>query len=239
MARLRFLLRGLGAPPLSRESPAKSRSSTEFEVDNWAISEFVIRRLVPAVGTHPFPLHELMLMAAAVCRLEPRQIFDWGTHIGKSARIFFECTTHYRIETDIHSTDLPDNVIHAEHPHRERGRLVRGLPGIYLHQGDGLETSLALWREAGRRPGPLFFLDGDHRYESVLRELTGIALSVPDAAILVHDAFFQSTESGYNLGPYRAIGDVLERFPGRYRRQDSGLGLPGLTLLYPAPSKQT
>jgi cephalosporin hydroxylase len=141
-----------------------------------------------------------MLMVAAVCWVEPPQIFEWGTHIGKSARIFYECATHYRIQADIHSTDLPDEVIHAEHPHSERGRLVRGLPGVLLHQGDGLETSLSLWREAGQRPSPLFFVDGDHRYESVLRELIGITLAVPDATILVHDAFFQSTESRYNVG---------------------------------------
>ena len=85
--------------------------------------------------------------------------------------------------------------------------------------------------EAGSR-APLFFVDGDHTYGSVLRELTGIADAVPDAAVLVHDAFHQSSPSGYNIGPYQAVEAVLANWPGRYRTQHSGLGLPGLTLLY-------
>ncbi|MES2209893.1 MAG: class I SAM-dependent methyltransferase [Chloroflexota bacterium] len=177
-----------------------------------------------------------MLMVATVCRFQPSGIFEWGTHIGKSARIFYESTAHYRIPAEVHSTDLPDDVGHPEHPHLERGRFVRELPRVHLHQGDGLETSLLIWSEAGRPTGSLFFVDGDHAYESVRREVDGIALAVPDATILVHDTFSQSRDANYNVGPYRAIGDVLGRFPGRFRRHDSGLGLPGMTLLYQAPT---
>ena len=231
---MRSPLRRREEPAISRENPARNATSTEFEVDAWAISQFVMRKLVPVVGSHPFPLHELMLMTGAVCRLEPREIFEWGTHIGKSARVFYEITSHYGIPADIHSTDLPDDVEHSEHPHTERGKLVRGLPHVHLHQGDGLTTSLELWRAGGRQPRPLFFVDGDHSHESVLRELTGIANEVPHAAILVHDAFYQSAEAGYNTGPYRAIEEVVAAWPGRYRKVHSGLGLPGMTLLYPA-----
>jgi cephalosporin hydroxylase len=232
--RIGSLLRRSGAFHIGRENPARNVACSEFEVDNWAISQFVVRRLVPIVGCHPFPLHELMLMVAAVCRFEPAEIFEWGTHIGKSARIFREITAHYGLEADIHSTDLPDDAEHPEHPHAERGRLVRGLPRVHLHQGDGLDTSLDLWRYNGRKPRPLFFLDGDHAYESVLRELTGIADAVPDASVLVHDAFYQSPESGYNIGPSLAVEATRADRPGRYRKQHSGLGLPGMTLLYPA-----
>lgn len=232
--RVKASLRALRARPPSHESPARNGSSTEFEVDTWSISEFVGRRLVPVVGIHPFPLHELMLMVAAVCRTEPSEIFEWGTHIGKSARIFSECSTHYRIKAVIHSTDLPDDASHVEHPHGARGKLVRGLPNVHLHQGDGLDTSIGIWRDDGRKPHPLFLLDGDHAYESVLRELSGIVREIPDASILLHDAFYQSADSGYNVGPHRAITEVLAHAPDRYRRVDSGLGLPGMTLLYPA-----
>jgi cephalosporin hydroxylase len=235
---MKSLLRRPGPPELSRENPAMNVAASEFEVDAWAISQFVMRKLVPVVGSHPFPLHELMLMTGAVCRLEPREIFEWGTHIGKSARIFYEITSHYRVQADIHSTDLPDDVEHREHPHADRGRLVRGLSRVYLHQGDGLTTSLELWRADGRKLRPLFFVDGDHSHESVLRELTGIANEVPHAGILVHDAFYQSAEAEYNTGPYRAIEEVVAVLPGRYRKVHSGLGLPGMTLLYPAsPAK--
>jgi cephalosporin hydroxylase len=180
-----------------------------------------------------------MLMVAAVCRLEPAEIYEWGTHVGTSARVFHETTTHYGIQADVHSTDLPDDADHPEHPHAERGRLVRGLPRVHLHQGDGLDTSLELWRAGGRNPHPLFFLDGDnHAYESVLRELIGIEAEVPNAAILVHDAFYQSPGSGYNVGPDKAIEAVMTKWPGRLRTHESGLGLPGLTLLYPARSAE-
>jgi cephalosporin hydroxylase len=233
--RLGSILVQLSARALSRENPATNRAASEFEVDSWAISQFVMRELVPVVGIHPFPLHELMLMTGTVCRLEPAEIFEWGTHIGKSARILYEITSHYRIAAEIHSTDLPDDVEHGEHPHADRGRLVRGLPRVHLHQGDGLDTSLKIWRADGRKPRPLFFVDGDHAYESVLRELAGIASEVPDAAILLHDAFYQSPDSGYNVGPYQAIEEVLAIWPGRFRKVHSGLGLPGMTLLYPAP----
>jgi hypothetical protein len=78
---------------------------------------------------------------------------------------------------------------------------------------------------------PLFFIDGDHGYDSVKRELEGIIGAVPEANILLHDTFFQSPESHYNIGPYQAVQDVLRTVPPyRILRQD--LGLPGMTLLY-------
>ena len=107
---------------------------------------------------------------------------------------------------------------------------------MHLLQGDGLDTALSLWRSSARQRAPLFFIDGDHGYESVLRELSAIASEIPDASILLHDTFNQSPASGYNVGPYRAIQEVLRSHPGRYRRIDSGLGLPGMTLLYQLPA---
>ena len=225
--RLRMLLQ-----PLSRESPVKNTGCSEFEVDNWAVSRFVSRKLVPQVGVHPFPLNELMLMVAAVCWLRPPQIFDWGTNVGKSARIFYECTSHYRIDAEIHSTDLPDNVDHLEHPGHKRGKLVRGLPRVHLHLGDGVETSLEVWRTSGRKPHPLFLIDGDHSYDSVLRELRAITSEAISPGILLHDSFYQSSQSGYNVGPHEAIEHLLREMPGRFRRLESGLGLPGMTFLH-------
>jgi cephalosporin hydroxylase len=233
LQRIRALWPGNRSKDLGTADPTRNPGCTEFEVDNWALSRFVLGKLIPVVGIEPFPLHELMLMSAAVCRLKPAQIYEWGTHVGKSARVFYECATHYRIKTRIDSVDLPDDTQHVEHPGDFRGRLVRGLPGVHLHQGDGLDISLSIWRANGRVPAPLFFIDGDHEYESVLRELTAVSSEIPDASVLLHDTFTQSSESGYNVGPHRAIEDVLRAHPGRYKRMDSGLGLPGMTLLYP------
>jgi cephalosporin hydroxylase len=198
------------------------------------LSEFVLSSLVPVVGTHPFPLGELMLMAAAVCALEPAEIFEWGTHLGKSARVFAETAEGFGLPTRIVSVDLPDDVAHVEHPGMQRGAFVRGVERVALLQGDGLELSLRAWADGGRKPAPLFFLDGDHSYESVSRELHALASAVPDASMLVHDTFFQSEESGYNVGPHKAVQDLLATYPGRYRALAVDTGLPGMTLLYPS-----
>jgi cephalosporin hydroxylase len=222
------------APCSSLPDPTKNQKCSEFEVDKWTVSEFVVRRLVPIVGVRPYPLDELLLMAAAICRFKPTHIFEWGTHIGKSARIFFEVTKGFGINTVIHSIDLPDDTRHLEHPGRKRGRLVKRIPEVILHQGDGLEESLKIWntlRDANIKP--LFFLDGDHEYASVSRELLGIMASVPNAVILVHDTFYQSAEAGYNTGPHKAIQDALESVPNQYRTISTTAGLPGLTLLFP------
>lgn len=234
---MRLLERLTGRAPradVPRTDPTRNRNCSELEIDAWQLSSFVVERLVPVVGLHPFPVHELMLLSAAVCRFRPSHIFEWGTHIGKSARAFYEVARYFGIPSEIHSVDLPDDVQHVEHPSDERGRMVRGLPHVHLHQGDGLDVSLAVWRDSGTPEAALFFIDGDHSEKSVYRELSGIVQQVQRPAVLLHDAFYQSPESGYNVGPYRAIERVLNEHPGRFKRVDSGLGLPGMTLLYAA-----
>jgi cephalosporin hydroxylase len=213
--------------------PVLNGHCTEFEVDKWAISDFIVNRLIPIVGTHPYPLDELLLMAAALCRLKPTHVFEWGTHVGKSARIFFETSKAFGIATEIHSVDLPDASEHPEHPGRKRGLLVKDIPEVRLHQGDGLEESLKIVESLQGTVRPLFFLDGDHAYASVMRELVEIMTRVPNASILVHDTFYQSAESGYNIGPRRAITDALTSAPNRYKEISTNTGLPGMTLLYP------
>jgi cephalosporin hydroxylase len=209
-----------------------TRRGSEFEVDKWIISDFIVKHLIPIVGIHPYPLDELLLMTASVCRLRPTHIFEWGTHVGKSARIFFEVSRRFEIVTEIHSVDLPKESQHEEHPGEKRGVLVKQIPEVRLHQGDGLEESMKILGELRGDIKPLFFLDGDHAYGSVMRELGSIMTSAPDAAILVHDTFYQSAESGYNTGPYRAIEDALKSVPNHYARMSTTTGLPGMTLLY-------
>jgi hypothetical protein len=227
------LLRFFFAGEQSLPSPTKNLSCSQFEVDGWVISKFVLDKIVPVTGIHPFPLHELMLMVSAVCRLKPPIIFEWGTNIGKSARIFHETTNHFQIACQIHSIDLPDDVSHVEHPKEKRGAMVQGITAVTLHQGDGLATSLRIWKDAGSPANPLFFVDGDHSYESVCRELGGILAAIPNAAVLLHDTFYQSPDSGYNIGPLRAINDVITKYPGRFELIHSGLSLPGMTLMTP------
>jgi cephalosporin hydroxylase len=212
----------------------RNRKLERFELDKRVVSDFVLDVLVPSVGVHPYPLDELMLLAGAVCWQKPTHIFEWGTSRGVSALVFWETTRHFAIPARIVSVDLPDETKHLEHPGSSRGILVRDREGIELLQGDGLETSLAVCRSLGEGSRVLFFLDGDHAFDSVARELTSITQEVPHAAVLVHDTFLQASESRYNVGPYRAIDHVLGALDdGRYERITASTGLPGMTLLIP------
>ena len=235
MDRFRRLLGLAVVPSRAKPDPAMNVHCGEFEVNNWMVSEFVLNTLVPIVGVHPFPLNELVLMVAAVCRLKPDRIYEWGTHLGKSARVFYETAHHFGLDVEIHSVDLPDDVIHQEHPGHQRGMLVKGLQDVHLHQGDGLSVCLNIHAQAAMPKHTLIFIDGDHSYASVRRELAGIMTGIPEAHILLHDTFFQSSESGYNVGPYRAISEAIAETDARYRLLSTQTGLPGMTLLYQLP----
>jgi cephalosporin hydroxylase len=221
----------------SRDPALPKVRGSEFEVNSWEISRIVIKYMLPAVGNRPFPLSEQMLIASTLARFEPKYIFEWGTHIGKSARAFYEAARALDLEVTIHSIDLPDDVEHGEHPHAERAKLVRGLSSVRLHQGDGVDTALKILSKLGKNnrtgAGVVFFVDGDHSYESVSRELKAIIKNAPDAVVLLHDTFYQSKDSNYNIGPHEAIKDCLKEAGGRYKRLDTTFGLPGMTLLYP------
>jgi cephalosporin hydroxylase len=171
-------------------------------------------------------------MVSAVSRLQPDHIVEWGTHLGKSARIFYETSKHFGLDIEIHSVDLPDEMVHQEHPGQQRGVLVKGLREVNLHQGDGLTVCIEMHNRIGKPNKTLVFIDGDHDHDSVKRELTGVMTHMPDANILLHDTFFQSAESGYNIGPYQAIAEAMAATPGRYRTLSTNTGLPGMTLLY-------
>lgn len=214
--------------------PVVHKDCKEFEVNKWIISEFILNKLIPVVGIKPFPLDELMLMVSAVCRLQPTHIFEWGTHIGKSARIFYETSKNFNLDTEIHSIDLPDNIAHQEHPRHSRGLLVKNIKDVKLYQGDGLDTSLKIYNStlSNEKVKPLFLLDGDHEYQSVIRELKGIIKNVENPAILIHDTFLQSKKSKYNIGPIRAINEVLAKNNKGFNVLQTNLGLPGMTLLY-------
>ena len=217
---------------LERGSVAKNLHCEQFEVDNWLISEFIVKKLVPIVGTHPFPITELHLMTSSVCRFKPEQIFEWGTNIGKSARIFYEIGKWFNIPFEVHSVDLPDDYEHQEHPKSKRGKMVHGLSNVYLYQGDGLDMTVSLYKKKTNHR-TLVFIDGDHSYESVKKELMGVVDAMPSAVILLHDTFYQSEESGYNIGPYKAVAELMELHFGKYLLKASDLGLPGMTMLFP------
>ena len=47
--------------------PVRNPNASEFEVDLWILSRFVLEKIAPVVGTHPYPLNELLLMTATAC----------------------------------------------------------------------------------------------------------------------------------------------------------------------------
>ena len=211
--------------------PVVNLNCTEFEVNNWIISDFIVSRLIPIVGTHPYPLCELMLMVSAVCKLKPTIIFEWGTNIGKSARIFHETSQYLHINTLIHTIDLPRDKRHPQNLYSQRALYVIKSNHILLHEGDGLTTALRIWKNNSGNQTVLFFLDGDHSYASVRKELYGIVKNIPNAHILVHDTFYQSQKSGYNIGPYQAVQEFLRKHRSMYHVYTCNLGLPGMVLM--------
>jgi cephalosporin hydroxylase len=200
------------------------------EADKWALSEFILQKLIPIAGIHPYPLDELLLMCSTLAYFRPDLILEWGTHYGKSARIFYEATIYLNLKTQIHSIDLPPTAEHIENIHEasQRGALVRRLP-VMLHLGDGLTIARQVIQK--EKPDlPLFFIDGDHSFASVQNELKGIHNMAPQAVVLAHDTFWQGGESGYNCGPAEALSEFATQH--KLPLQTTLLGLPGMSLTY-------
>ena len=230
---IRTLLNKIIAGKRHFDSPVVNTQCSEFEVNNWTLSDFILEQIVPAVGIRPYPLNEQLLMAGAICRFKPGHIFEWGTHLGVSARIFYETSTTFGLGTVIHTIDLPDEAQHIEHPGSEHARFIKHIPEINIYRGDGLETAVRVATGLPPHSRLLFFLDGDHGYESVLRELSEITSLFPAACIILHDTFYQAPGSGYNTGPCLAIRKVFEKGAGKYQVIETKTGLPGMTVLYP------
>jgi len=208
-----------------------SRSNRSLpEADKWALSAFVIETLVPIVGVRPYPLDELLLMCSTVAYFKPGIIIEWGTHLGKSTRVFYEIARYLNLSTPIHSVDLPPGSAHVENTLglAQRGRYVKNLP-VQLHLGDGLSVARELL--AGAKDAlPLVFLDGDHSYETVKHELFGIRAVASQAVVLLHDSFHQGPDSGYNCGPFEALSEFSET--NQIQVYSTALGLPGMSLAY-------
>jgi cephalosporin hydroxylase len=216
--------------PIAKTRDFDVNTHPQPEADKWTLSEFVVKTLVPIVGVHPYPLDELLLMCSTLNYFRPDLIVEWGTHYGASARVFFEAAQFLSIKTEIHSADLPLDVAHVENLQDQnmRGHLVKGKP-VHLHFGDGLVVVQNLMEEKQPRL-PLIFLDGDHAYETVQRELNILKEIAPRAVVLAHDTFYQKESSNYNIGPYKAVTEFAEKHS--LPTYSTALGLPGMTLLY-------
>jgi cephalosporin hydroxylase len=222
---IRKILDALRSRPPEPRTSYSAAGAANLEIDKWAASDAVLW-LQRIVGKHPYPLDELMLMTAAFGSLRPDVVVEIGTHVGKSARIWWELSRLFGCQTAIHTIDLHDPS-HAEYPGASLGKMIKGLP-IVQHVGDGFDVADQLLLDfQGRRC--LLFLDGDHAFDSVSKELALAVRHPCVAAVLLHDTFFQP-ESGYNHGPYEAVQQFLASHTVR-QVVHAHLGLPGMTYL--------
>lgn len=130
---------------------------------------------------------DIGFMAHVVGEVQPTHIFEWGTNVGASARIFYELTEDWIPTVDIHSTDWrPPGSRCFEFPDRYQGYWVDGLP-VTLHEGDGLKTTLEgfKWAKPARA---LVYLDDGHLFEENYVALETLHREHPDVSILVDDA---------------------------------------------------
>lgn len=203
-------------------TPAVARN---LEIDKWAASDTVLW-LQRIVGKHPYPLDELLLMTAAFRYLQPAVVVEIGTHVGKSARIWWELSRMSGRRTEIHTIDLHDPA-HAEYPGKALGKMIKGLP-VVQHYGDGFAVADRLLPTLAGS-SCLLFLDGDHAYETVAKELTLVERHPHVIGVLVHDTFHQPG-SGYNHGPHDAVVEFVQSHAVR-EVVHAHLGLPGMTYI--------
>lgn len=129
---------------------------------------------------------EIRLIADTLERFRPEYVFEWGTNVGASARIFYEIGSQF-LTLRVVTVEHPDPATH-DHPGGRYGLWCEGFePHIQMVKGDGVTVALELYQLAGEPEKTLFFLDGDHSYDAVTRELELIAENAPLAVILVHD----------------------------------------------------
>jgi predicted O-methyltransferase YrrM len=146
-----------------------------------------IRRIFPEAEP-AYPGAELDFICETVEEMRPDAIFEWGTYAGTSARIFWECCRLLGLATEVHTVELPNELklLDRAHPGDESGlHLVD--TGVWQHRGDGVTEALVQWQRM-RPERSLFFLDGDHHWVMVYREITLIDRMAPDAVMLIHDA---------------------------------------------------
>lgn len=172
---------------------------------------------LPAYGDQ-----EVEFFESVLGRYRPTHVFEWGTNVGASARLFYEAALELGYPCEVHTVELPDELAHLDrdHPGQRYGQWIAGLP-IHAHRGYGLEKSMRLLYELEPECA-LFFLDGNHDHGVVLTELDGILYHDPEAVIVIHDTI--------NLTG-RAISEFLEEDPV-YKREDC-LYDSGLAALWP------
>lgn len=179
-------------------------------------------RRVRAFGLPGYGDREVQFFESILTRLRPTHVFEWGTNVGASARLFYEASLELGYPCEVHTTEIPDelSMLDRDHPGHRYGTWIKDTP-IHAHRGYGLIESNRLWKEL-HPPQALFFLDGNHSYGVVRAELEGVSDLDPDAVIVVHDTIRYTGE---------AVTDFVRRYPS-YEREDCPYD-SGLAVLWP------
>jgi predicted O-methyltransferase YrrM len=163
-------------------------------------------------------MRERVLLYALVFSLGPRRVLEIGTATGGSARIISAALSDLKLRGSLVTIDPHPAIDFDWSEVAHNTETLRGsFPGDYRHRG------------------PLFdfvFVDGDHSYSGVLRDLEAVPdLLAEGGYVLLHDAF--------NAEVARGIDEALHRLPyadcgliGRVRNDSLGDGeFGGLRLL--------
>ena len=205
------------------------------QADTGQLDNFVLEKILPKTGLL-YPLAEISLMSLVVDRVKPTHIFEWGTNVGSSAKIFHHITESLGMDIPIHTWDLPEDVSHGQHPGDNHGKLAKGLDRVHFHRDDGLRGALAQYQiEKKKNPKirPLFFVDGDHSYKSVIREITGLIPVQEEFHLLAHDTFVQKPDvKGQSRESWLGCPTALELAAQDYRWLNVGFGNPGMAYLW-------
>lgn len=199
-----------------------------FEVDCWSLSELLLERVVPKIGIRPYPLNEQMLMAAAVAFVRPAAIIEWGTHLGKSARLFWEVKEALGLRgCRVCTVDSMDPT-QPEFPGASRGDFL-GDTGVEQIVGDGAQIAGRLIEDI--HEPVLIYVDGDHSREATKRDFSIWPKLPPKSGLLAHDVLFQEP-SDYNTGPWESLQECLEDNRSTIAQvQWQLLGLPGMAFI--------
>jgi len=205
------------------------KEGSVFEANCWILSEILLDRVIPKIGIRPYPLNEQMLMAAAVAFVQPKIIIEWGTHVGKSARLFWEVEEALGLNCQIYTIDSM-NPDHPEFPGAARGRYLSNTE-VKQIVGDGAEIANKLLEDSLESNPVLVYVDGEHSREAVKRDLTIWDKLSSGSGILPHDVFYQ-IPSSYNIGPWEAFQELLQEQKSNISQvQWQLLGLPGMVFV--------
>jgi hypothetical protein len=173
------------------------------------IYKFINETLTPIFNKIPYNVSEQILMISVVLNSQPDIVLDWGTHLGVSSRIFYEIGKYFHLKYKVHTFDLKEENSHFERLNNDSvGQFIKECSSVTQHYGDGVEEALKILAKKKRFKKPLFFVDGDHKLETVSRELTSIFETIESPFVLVHDTW----SKGENNGPWQACHSAKEKY---------------------------